>query len=180
MTSPGKNKFAQATRRWLETIVIGLNLCPFAKRELDMNRVRFAVSDADSEVRLLQALESELQLLFGDDTIGTTLLIHPNVLTDFDDYNQFLDLADGLLVEMNLDGVFQVASFHPDYQFADTAPTDAENYTNRAPYPTLHILREASLTQAISSYPDVEQIPARNIATMNALGIDQIRILFEG
>jgi hypothetical protein len=178
MSNPTDKDYVLATRRWLETIVIGLDLCPFAGRELDSQRVRFAASDASDELHLLQVLESELQLLFGDDSIGTTLLILPQVLTDFDDFNQFLNLADGLLVQMNLEGVFQIASFHPDYQFAGTAPDDAENYTNRSPYPTLHILREASLTQAIASYPDVEQIPARNIEKMNALGLEQLKILF--
>ena len=178
MSNLSTDDYTQATRWWLETIVIGMELCPFARRELDSERVRFAVSGADSDVLLLQALESELQLLFGDDSIGTTLLIHPQALTNFDEFNQFLDLADGLLVQMNLEGVLQIASFHPDYQFANTQPDDAENYTNRAPFPTLHILREASLAQAIARYPDVEQIPGRNIKKMNALGIEQLRILF--
>jgi len=168
----------KATRQWLEKIVVGMDLCPFARRELDSGRVRFSVSEAVDEVQLLQALESELQLLFGDDSIGTTLLIHPFVLSAFDAYNQFLDLADGLLVQMNLEGTFQIASFHPDYQFADTHPDDAENYTNRAPYPTLHLLREASVAQAIAKYPDVEQIPVRNVEKMRALTAEQLKALF--
>jgi hypothetical protein len=178
MSSSNSDEYAHATRQWLESIVIEMNLCPFAKRELDSERVRFSVSAADDELQLLQALEFELQLLFGDDSIGTTLLIHPRVLTDFDDFNQFLNLADELLLQMNLEGIFQIASFHPDYQFADTQPDDAGNFTNRSPYPTLHILREASLTQAIARYPGVQHIPARNIETMNALGIEQLRTLF--
>ncbi|MGI9220598.1 MAG: DUF1415 domain-containing protein [Woeseiaceae bacterium] len=169
---------AEATRDWLESVVIGLNLCPFAKRELDNNRVRFAVTDSATELHLLQALESELQLLFGDETIETTLLIHPEVLGDFADYNQFLDLADGLLVQMNLEGVFQIASFHPDYQFEGTLLDDAENYTNRSPFPTLHILREKSLARAIDATPDIDQIPIRNIQTMQELGIDALKKLF--
>jgi hypothetical protein len=172
------DEYTQATRQWLESIVIAMNLCPFAKRELDSERVRFSVSTADSELLLLQALESELQLMFGDDVVGTTLLIHPLVMTDFNDFNQFLNLADGLLQQMNLEGIFQIASFHPDYQFADTSPDDPGNYTNRSPYPTLHILREASLTRAIACHPDVEQIPVRNIETMKSLGIEQLKILF--
>lgn len=168
----------KATRQWLETVVVGMDLCPFARRELDSERVRFSVSEAVDEVQLLQALESELQLLFGDDSIGTTLLIHPFVLSDFDAYNQFLDLADGLLVQMNLEGIFQIASFHPEYQFADTHPDDAENYTNRAPYPTLHLLREASVAQAIARHPDIEQIPVRNIEKMSALSAAQLKALF--
>lgn len=173
-----KDTYIRATRDWLENVVIGLNLCPFAKRELLKERVRFAVTDATSEMQLLQALESELQLLFSDELIETTLLVHPQTLNDFAEYNQFLDLADGLLTQMNLDGVFQIASFHPDYQFADTRPDDAENFTNRSPYPTLHILREASLTRAIAEYPDIEQVPVRNIARMNALSAEQLKTLF--
>ena len=107
--------YEQATRDWLEQVVIGLNLCPFAHREFANDRVRFAITDATTELQLLQSLESELQLLFGDPSIETTLLIHPQALGDFAEYNQFLDLADGLLVQMNLEGIFQIASFHPDY-----------------------------------------------------------------
>jgi len=177
MPEPTAN-YEQATRDWLESVVIELNLCPFAQREFVNNRVRFAISDANSELQLLQALESELQLLFGDTTIETTLVVHPQVLGEFGAYNQFLDLADGLLVQMNLEGVFQIASFHPDYQFAGTEPDDAENYTNRAPYPTLHILREASLAKAIASTPDIDQVPERNIQTMNALGAENMKRLF--
>ena len=169
--------YEQATRDWLEKIVIGLNLCPFAQREYDNDRVRFAVTDAATELHLLQALESELQYLFGDSDVETTLLIHPEVLGDFADYNQFLDLAEGLLVQMNLEGVFQIASFHPDYQFEGTQADDVENYTNRSPYPTLHILREASLARAIDATPDIDQVPKRNIETMKRLGAERIKIL---
>lgn len=170
--------YEQATRDWLESVVIELNLCPFAQREFVNDRVRFAVTGADSELQLLQALESELQLLFGDAAIETTLLIHPQALEDFDAYNQFLDLADGLLAQMNLEGVFQIASFHPNYQFADTEADDAENFTNRSPYPTLHILREESLARAIAGTPDIDQVPVRNIKTMNALGAAKLKQLF--
>ena len=170
--------YAKATQNWLEDVVIGLGLCPFAQREYLNSRVRFAVTDATTELLLLQALESELQLLFGDDLIETTLLIHPEVLGDFVDYNQFLDLADGLLAQMNLEGIFQIASFHPDYQFEGTSPDDAENYTNRSPYPTLHILREKSLARAIDATPDIDQVPVRNIKTMNGLSAEERKKLF--
>ena len=111
--------------------------------------------------------------------IETTLLVHPNVLGEFAAYNQFLDLADGLLAQMNLEGVFQIASFHPDYQFAGTSPGDAENYTNRSPYPTLHILREASLARAIDATPDIDEVPTRNIAKMKSLSAEQLRKLIQ-
>ncbi len=165
-------------RHWLESVVIELNLCPFAKRELINERVRFANTDATTELQLLQALETELERLSSDTSIETTLLIHPNVLADFADYNEFLELADGLLVQMEFDGVFQIASFHPDYQFAETHPDDAENYTNRSPYPMLHILREESLARAIEHTADIDQIPLRNIQKMNELGLEKLKLLF--
>ena len=167
-------------RRWVEELVVGLNLCPFAKRELVNNRIRFVVTQSIGEEQLLAALQTELSLLNNDESIETTLLIHPDVLQDFFDYNQFLDKADQLLLQMGLEGVYQIASFHPDYQFAGTAVEDAENYTNRSPYPLLHILREASLERTIAAYPDVEQIPVRNIETMNKLGRDKLQALLQG
>lgn len=164
----------RAVRQWVDSVVVGLNLCPFAKRELVNKRVRFSQAEATTEEQLLVALEAELELLNDDPSIETTLLIHAKVLQDFSDYNQFLNLADGLLAEMKLDGVYQVASFHPDYQFGGTDPSDAENYTNRSPYPLLHIIREESLERVIADYPNVEQIPARNIELMNELGSDKM------
>jgi hypothetical protein len=172
------DKIITTVRDWLESVVIELNLCPFAERELISDRVRFAETDATTEVRLLQALEAELEHLAGSASIETTLLIHPYVLTDFEDYNQFLEMADGLLMQMELDGVFQIASFHPDYQFAGTHPDDAENYTNRSPFPLLHILREESLSRAIENTADVGEIPIRNIRKMNELGAEKLRLLF--
>jgi hypothetical protein len=169
---------AAVVRQWLESLVIELNLCPFAGRELLNNRVRFAVTDATTEDELLNALQTELELLGTDTSIETTLLIHPEVLCDFVDYNQFLDAADGLLRHLELDGTYQVASFHPDYQFGGTEPNDVENFTNRAPYPLLHVLREESLERAIAEYPDVEQIPERNIKLMNSMGEEQLRRLW--
>jgi len=156
-----------------------MNLCPFAKRELVKNSVRFAVTGATNELQLLTALEDELELLNRDASIETILLAHPDVLQDFDDYNQFLSDADQLLVSMELEGIYQIASFHPDYQFAGTQPDDAENYTNRSPYPLLHLLREDSLESAIKEYPDIDQVPARNIAMMNRMGKDKLSALLQ-
>lgn len=164
------NLIIESVAHWVESVVVELNLCPFAKREIINNRVRFAVTDARCEEQLLVALEAELKLLDGDASIETSLLIHPNLLGDFSDYNQFLNLIDILLIEMQFDGVFQVVSFHPRYQFADTDPHDAENFTNRSPYPLLHILREESLEHAIAGHPDIDQIPIRNIELLNRLG----------
>lgn len=145
-----------AVRQWVETFVVGMNLCPFAKRELVKNRVRFVTTAATTAEQLLQVLQTELELLSADPSVETTLLIHPAVLQDFYDFNDFLGFADSLLVDMELEGIYQVASFHPDYQFGGTRPGDAENYTNRAPYPVLHLLREESLERVIADYSDVE------------------------
>ena len=170
---------AAVVRQWLESLVIELNLCPFAGRELLNDRVRFAVTDATTEDELLNALRAELELLGANTSIETTLLIHPDVLRDFADYNQFLDTADSLLRYLELEGIYQIASFHPDYQFSGTEPNDVENFTNRAPYPLLHILREESLERAIAEFPDVEQIPERNIKLMNSMGEEQLRRLWQ-
>lgn len=161
-----------ATRQWLEEIVIGLNLCPFARREFVNDRVRFVVSPADSEEALLGDLQAELRFLHEHPDTETTLLIHPAVLAGFEDYNDFLAAGDGLLELLELDGIFQVASFHPDYRFAGTGPDDAENYTNRSPFPMLHLLREDRVALAVDSHPDPDAIPARNIALMQELGAE--------
>ena len=170
-----------ATRAWLERAVIGLNLCPFAKAVHARRQVRFVCSDASTSEALLAQLGEELLLLrdtsAGD--IDTTLLVHPQVLTDFLDYNDFLETADALVEALALDGVLQVASFHPDYQFAGSAPDDVENFTNRAPYPTLHLLREDSVSRAVAAFPDADAIVERNVATLRRLGIDGWRKLLE-
>lgn len=168
-----------AVRQWVETFVVGMNLCPFAKRELVKNRVRFVTTAATTAEQLLQVLQTELELLNEDPSVETTLLIHPAVLQDFYDFNDFLGCADSLLVDMELEGIYQLASFHPDYQFGGTRPGDAENYTNRAPYPVLHLLREESLERVIADYPDVDDIPERNIALMNRLGQDKLEALLK-
>jgi len=164
------DEIAGAVRNWVETFVIDMNLCPFARPELAKERVRFTVTGAITEAQLLAALQTELELLANHPLVETTLLIHARLLQNFPDYNQFLDLAEHLLRQMNLEGVYQIASFHPDYQFDGTDAEDAENYTNRSPYPLLHIIREASLERAIASFAHVDQIPLRNIAHMNKLG----------
>ena len=161
-------------RRWLERAVIGLNLCPFAKSVYVKQQVRIVVSDASTERALLEQLGEELVLLrnTATDEIDTTLLVHPQVLGDFLDYNDFLGDADALVEALELDGVLQVASFHPDYRFADSAPDDAANLTNRAPWPILHLLREDSIDRAVSAYPEPDAIIERNIATVRALGFE--------
>lgn len=167
-------------RRWLERAVIGLNLCPFAKAVHVKRQVRFVVSDARDTGALRDALERELLHLASTpaEQTDTTLLVHPYVLQDFLDYNDFLDVADASVRRLGLEGTLQVASFHPDYVFAGEAPDDPSNCTNRAPYPTLHLLREASIDRAVAAYPDPGAIVERNIATLRRLGIDGFRRLF--
>ena len=177
MTNSMHQPTIQSVRHWVETVVVGLNLCPFARPELLNDRVRFTVSDATTESQLLLDLQHELELLSREASVETTLLIHPDVLQDFDAYNQFLDEVDALLQHLELEGVYQVASFHPDYQFAGTEADAAENYTNRAPYPVLHLLREARLEAAIAGYPDVEQIPERNIELLEGMGAEKMQAL---
>ena len=161
-----------ATRKWLERAVIGLNLCPFAKAVHIKGQIRYVVSQARAPEDLLSDFARELRLLANadPDLCDTTLLIHPQALADFLDYNDFLDVADAAIEEAGLEGVLQVASFHPDYQFAGTEPHDIANYTNRSPYPTLHLLREASVDRAVAAYPQVEHIYESNIATLQRLG----------
>ncbi len=170
-----------ASRRWLERAVIGLNLCPFAKAVLAKDQVRFVLSTATTTEMLLEQLGAELLLLrdASAEEIDTTLLIHPQVLTDFLDYNDFLDDAEALVEALDLDGVLQVASFHPDYRFAGTAPEDLGNCTNRAPHPTLHLLREDSVTRAVAGFPDPDAIVERNLETLEKLGRDGWRRLME-
>jgi uncharacterized protein len=161
------------TRHWVDQAVIGLNLCPFAKSVQVQGRVRYVVSTADTVEQLVYDLGRELNALHDadPDVVDTTLLIHPQVLTDFLDYNDFLDAADALVEELGLDGELQVASFHPRYQFEGTEPDDITNYSNRSPYPTLHLLREASIDRAVEAFPEAESIFEANIETLKRLGI---------
>lgn len=169
------------TRCWVERAVIGHNLCPFARKPSEADQVRYVVSDAVTPEELLQDVIDELDHLRATeaDVVETTVLIHPQVLQDFLDYNDFLDIIDTLLEEPNYNGDFQVASLHPDYQFAGTAADDAENYTNRSPYPILHLLRTDVVARAVDAYPDPDQIPQRNIALMEKLGADKMRALLD-
>ena len=167
------------TRHWLEHAVIGLNLCPFAKAVQVKQQIRWVESAARDAQGLLDDLVSEMQFLAEADpeAVDTTLLIHPNVLTDFLDYNDFLEIADAAVEELGLDGVLQVASFHPDYQFEGTSPGDVENFSNRSPYPMLHLLREDSIARAVAAYPDAAAIYERNIETLRQLGAHGWRLL---
>lgn len=161
-----------ATRQWIEKAVIGLNLCPFARAVYVKNQVRFVVSRAPHLDGLLEDLDRELDFLAAVDpeAVDTTLLIHPTLLPDFPDFNDFMQLAEAAVDEHGLDGAIQLASFHPQFQFEGSAPGDIGNYTSRAPFPTLHLLREASIERAVAAFPEAEGIYERNIETLVALG----------
>ncbi|MET0505374.1 MAG: DUF1415 domain-containing protein [Luteibacter sp.] len=178
--TPSAEQAIEATRRWLERAVIGLNLCPFAKAVHKKGQIRFVVSEAEQPLQLHDELVRELRLLRDTDaeTVDTTLLIHPRVLADFMDFNEFLEIADDTVAELSLDGEIQVASFHPDFQFEGTAPDDITNYTNRSPYPTLHLLREASIDRAVAAFPDASAIFEANMDTLDKLGHEGWLALF--
>ena len=167
-------------RAWLESVVIGLNLCPSASRPFRENRVRVLVSEAKTGIELLTDLQLELAKLADTPVaeLETTLIAIPHLLADFADYNDFLDDVDALLDEYEWSGEYQVASFHPDYQFAGTLPTEAGNYTNRSPVPILHLLREDSVEAAVDSHPDPDGIPEANVAKLEAMSLAQRRALF--
>lgn len=171
--------FVQHTKKWVSTVVVGLNLCPFARREIENKRVHFCVSSADNPQQLLASLHAELEHLEEDSSIETTLLIHPYTLQDFNHYNECLDLFDALIADMQLEGIYQIASFHPQYRFAGTRPEDIENYTNRSPYPMLHLIREQSLERAVANYPDINGISKRNIDLLRSLGFDKLQALIK-
>ena len=160
------------TRAWVRRAVIGLNLCPFARAVDVKDQIRYVFSDATDPETLLATLVVELQRLADTDpeVVDTTMLVHPRVLTDFEDFNDFLELADAAVEDLDLDGVLQVASFHPQFQFADTEIDDVTNATNRSPYPTLHLLREDSVDRAVAAFPEAEAIFERNMETLEKLG----------
>jgi hypothetical protein len=162
-----------ATRRWIASVVIELNLCPFARRVFEADLIRYAVSDAEDEAALLADLAAELKSLAAAPiaTVETTLLIHPRVFLDFLDYNDFLDPAERLVRKLGLKGVVQIASFHPAYRFADADPDAVENYTNRSPYPMLHLLREESVSAVAGDPDELLEIPRRNVETLRRLGL---------
>jgi hypothetical protein len=166
-----------ATQTWLKTFIIEYSICPFAKRELERESIRFSI-DHDTEIEsCLLNLMLECDRLDIDTSIETTLLIYDNAFTVFDDYLDFLELAETLLIEQGYEGVYQLASFHPDYCFEGAEPDDPANYTNRSPYPMLHLLRETSIDRAVATYPHPENIPERNIELTRELGLARMQEL---
>ena len=172
----------EATRRWIAAVVIGLDLCPFAQRAFVGERIRYVVSAATDSESLRAELAEELRSLAATpiDIVETTLLIHPRTLTDFGDYCDFLAEADRMIKSLGLRGVIQIASFHPEYQFADSGADAVENYTNRSPHPMLHLLREESVSKLSVSPEELAEIPRKNIATLRGLGLDAVQRLRRG
>ncbi|WP_258807503.1 DUF1415 domain-containing protein [Pseudidiomarina sp. CB1] len=168
-----------AVRKWVAEVVVGLNFCPFAHREVEKNRVLYVDSSAQSIASALEDLANAMQQLLEDEQIETTLLVLSQGFHDFDDYLDLLDYAQITLRELNLEGTLQIASFHPDYQFTDSADDDVSNYTNRAPFPVLHLLREASLEKVLARYPNPEAIPERNIEVAQQRGVRYFQALLE-
>ena len=173
----GSQLVIDLTKRWISEFVIGLNLCPFARRVFDSGLIRYVATDTADADELLELLEQELRRLAAEprSTVETALLIHPNVLTDFRDFNDFLAEADRRILSLELHGTIQIASFHPQYQFERTAADDAENFTNRSPFPMLHLLREASITEVAGDREVLLGIPERNLELMRKLGRERLQ-----
>ncbi len=174
-------KEIEATRHWVEKIVVGLNLCPFARLPFTTGRIRYVMYEGADVVQLARLMVEEARYLQRIPAleVETTLLILSNALPDFRDYLDFLEEAEWLIRENGLEGIIQVASFHPHYQFAGTSPEAPENYTNRSPFPMLHLLREESVERALERYIDPEKIPERNIKKMQELGVEGVKKLME-
>lgn len=161
----------EQTQQWIEAVVVGLNFCPFAKRELRKNAVRYVLNESGDIQKILGQLIAECEFLDKNPETETTLLILPDGFADFLHYLNLTELAEDLLAEQDYEGVYQVASFHPEYCFADADADDAANYTNRSPFPMLHLLRETSLDIAIDNYPDIDSIPENNMRKARSLGV---------
>lgn len=180
MTQDRTSAAEQDVRNWLERVVIGLNLCPFAKRPFREGRVRIVATAAREPADLLAVLRTELSCLTATPRgeLETTLVVLTDSLQDFFDYNQFLDEVDLLIRSGGWEGDIQAASFHPEYCFADTKPDDPANLTNRSPWPVIHLLREESVSEGVEQHPDAEGIPQRNIARLRDLSAGEVRELF--
>ena len=167
----------QQTKQWLKNIVIGLNFCPFAKPVFEQEKIHYQISPATDLESCLQALIAEAERLDIQEGLETTLLIFPECMQDFDDFLDLLEIANDLMDAQDYQGVYQLASFHPDYCFSGSTADDPANYTNRSPYPMLHLIRELSLESALDSYPEPEEIPNRNIQVAQDLGLDKMQEL---
>ena len=175
-----ENEVIKSTQHWVDKMVVGLNLCPFAKKSIDQNQLRYVVYTGDDIESITQLLVEELERLVNDKSIETTLLIHPNFTTEFDAYLDYLAGVDELIDALGYSGVFQVAGFHPDYQFDGVAEIDPANHTNRSPYPMMHLLREASVAWAVETHPDIDTVPERNVELLREMGEKGIQELISG
>ena len=174
MTNP---QIIQQTKNWLSNVIIQHGICPFAKREYENNRIHYDIIESADLQTQLEQLILQCEALDNDAEIETSLLIFPTALADFEDYLDVLEIATELMEKQGYEGVYQLASFHPDYCFDGADKDDASNYTNRSPYPMFHILREASIEKALANYPDPENIPERNIQLTRNLGLEQMKKL---
>ena len=176
-----KQQIIDTTKLWLDRFVIGLNLCPFAKHPFRNDKIRYIVFEGSDLEKLTETWLKEANALVETtpSVLETTLIILPEVLDEFEAYLDFVEMSEFILEEVDLDGVIQIASFHPDYQFDETEPTDVENYTNRSPFPMLHLLREESVNRAIEAYPEIGDIPDNNIDTMNKLGLTRVKQMLD-
>ncbi len=165
------------TENWLRSFIIKLNICPFAKREVERGTLRIQVIHTPKQQQAMEELVMEMIFLDKNDSVETTLLIFPTLFKDFFNYLDFVEMAELLTREQGYEGIYQLATFHPDYCFADAEVNDVANYTNRSPYPMLHILREERLEKAIAYYGDTESIPANNITKLRELGLKKIEAL---
>ena len=172
-------KIITQTESWLSSFIINYNICPFAKREHEQTSIRYTVIESNTLEHCLESIIKECELLDSEPNIETSLVIFPNNFKDFDDFLDFLDLAETLLIEQQYEGTYQLASFHPDYCFDGETITDPANYTNRSPYPMLHLIRELSLENALSSYPHPEKIPERNITLTRKLGLEKLQAILQ-
>lgn len=167
------------TECWVKSVIVELNFCPFAKREIERGSVHYRVIQNESLEQSLQSVIDECVLLDSDDTVETTLIIFPTAFKVFDEYLQLVELAEKLLQQQGYEGIYQLASFHPDYRFANSETDDAANFTNRSPYPMLHLLREASIEKALQHHPDPESIPERNIEFAREKGLDTMQAMLD-
>ena len=170
----------QQTKTWVEDIVIGLNLCPFAAQPFKNDSIEYTVISGDAMEFHLQQLADGFAQLDNATGIETSLLIYPDAYQQFEDYLELLDFANQLLDDLNYAGTYQIASFHPDYRFEGSTEDDASNFTNRSPYPMLHLIREADLEKAIASYPNIEQVPENNIRRLRDIGFEEMQKKLDG
>jgi len=176
---PDNNIIIQQTQNWVKTVIIDLNFCPFARQAFESESIHYPVVRKPTLEQCLQALIDECLYLDKNNNLETSLIIFSQVFTAFDDFLDFIEIANALLIEQGYEGTYQLAHFHPLYQFADVAESDASNFTNRSPWPMLHLIRESSLEYALENYPDPENIPERNIKLAREKGCEHMQTMLD-